>query len=107
MRDAEGPGAGRPGQKAWRSGAGPAPGGTECGLTIQGSQVLSLKKPQSGFHLWQLGCLERSPFHTTVQGILDKKPRLTSGILAWRAPWTEEPGGLWSTGSQSQTRLSD
>ena len=23
-----------------------------------------------------------------------------SGILAWRIPWTEEPGGLWSTGSQ-------
>ena len=23
-----------------------------------------------------------------------------SRILAWRIPWTEEPGGLWSTGSQ-------
>ena len=23
-----------------------------------------------------------------------------SSILAWRIPWTEEPGGLWSTGSQ-------
>ena len=23
-----------------------------------------------------------------------------SGILAWRIPWTEEPGGLQSTGSQ-------
>ena len=21
-------------------------------------------------------------------------------ILAWRIPWIEEPGGLWSTGSQ-------
>ena len=28
-----------------------------------------------------------------------------SSILAWRTPWTEEPGGLWSTGSQSWTRL--
>ena len=26
-----------------------------------------------------------------------------SGILAWRIPWTEEPGGLPSMGSQSQT----
>ena len=26
-----------------------------------------------------------------------------SGTLAWGVPWTEEPGGLWSTGSQSQT----
>ena len=23
-----------------------------------------------------------------------------SSILAWRSPWTEEPGGLQSTGSQ-------
>ena len=30
-----------------------------------------------------------------------------SGILAWRIPWTEEPGGLQSVGSQkSQTQLS-
>ena len=27
-------------------------------------------------------------------------------ILAWKIPWTEEPGGLWSMGWQSQTRLS-
>ena len=25
-----------------------------------------------------------------------------SSIVAWRTPWTEEPGGLWSIGSQSQ-----
>ena len=30
-----------------------------------------------------------------------------SSILTWRIPWTEEPGGLQSMGSQSQTRLSD
>ena len=23
-----------------------------------------------------------------------------SSILAWEIPWTEEPGGLWSLGSQ-------
>ena len=28
-----------------------------------------------------------------------------SSTLAWRIPWTEEPGGLPSKGSQSQTRL--
>ena len=28
-----------------------------------------------------------------------------SSILAWRIPWTEEPGGLESIGSQSRTRL--
>ena len=25
-------------------------------------------------------------------------------VLAWRIPWTEEPGGLQSMGSQSQTQ---
>ena len=28
-----------------------------------------------------------------------------SSILAWRIPWTEEPGGLQPMGSQSQTWL--
>ena len=28
-----------------------------------------------------------------------------SSILAWRIPWTEEPGGLQSIGLQSWTRL--
>ena len=26
-------------------------------------------------------------------------------LLAWRIPWTEEPGGLQSTGLQSRTEL--
>ena len=26
-----------------------------------------------------------------------------SSILAWEIPWTEEPGGLWSMGSQTDT----
>ena len=30
-----------------------------------------------------------------------------SSIPAWRIPWTEEPGGLPSLGSQSLARLSD
>ena len=28
-----------------------------------------------------------------------------SSILAWRNPWTEEPGGLQFMGSQSQIQL--
>ena len=28
-----------------------------------------------------------------------------SSILAWRIPWTEDPGGLWSIESQSWTQL--
>ena len=30
-----------------------------------------------------------------------------SSILAWEIPGTEEPGGLQSMGSESQTQLSD
>ena len=30
-----------------------------------------------------------------------------SSILAWRIPWTEEPGGLQSMRLQSWTRLSE
>ena len=39
---------------------------------------------------------------------LEKEMAMYSGVLAWRIPWTEEPGGLQSMGvSKSQTRLSD
>ena len=39
---------------------------------------------------------------------LEKGMATYSSILAWRIPWTEEPGGLWPMGLQeSQTRLSD
>ena len=31
---------------------------------------------------------------------LEKELATHSGILAWRIPWTEEPGGLQSRGSQ-------
>ena len=42
---------------------------------------------------------------------LDQEDPLEEGtaphfsILAWRIPWTEEPGGLQSIQSQSQTQL--
>ena len=32
---------------------------------------------------------------------LEKGMATHSSILAWRIPWTEEPGGLQSVGSQS------
>ena len=49
----------------------------------------------------------------TWVGSLDRKDPLEkemaphSSILAWKIPWTEEPDGLQSMGSQSQTRLRD
>ena len=40
---------------------------------------------------------------------LEKRMAAPSGILAWRAPWTEEPGGLQSMDgvAKSRTRLSN
>ena len=50
---------------------------------------------------------------TQVRPLVWKDPLKTkmathSSLLAWEIPWTEEPGGLQSIGSQkSQTQLSD
>ena len=31
---------------------------------------------------------------------LEKEKATHPNVLAWEIPWTEEPGGLWFTGSQ-------
>ena len=38
---------------------------------------------------------------------LEKRMATPSSILAWKIPWTEEPGGLQFIVSQSQTSQSD
>ena len=38
---------------------------------------------------------------------LEKGMASHSSVLAWRIPWTEEPDGQQSMGSQRQTGLSD
>ena len=38
---------------------------------------------------------------------LGEEMAIHSSILAWRLPWTEEPGRPQSMGSQSQTQLSE
>ena len=35
-----------------------------------------------------------------LENSLEKEMATHSSILAWRIPWTEEPGGLQSMGSQ-------
>ena len=40
------------------------------------------------------------------EGLLEWEMATYSIILAWKIPWTEEPGGLPSMGLQSQTLLS-
>ena len=42
------------------------------------------------------------------EDLLEEEMTTHSSILAWEIPWTEEPGGLQSTGSQKiRTRLGD
>ena len=41
------------------------------------------------------------------EDLLEKEMATHSSILAWKIPWTEEPGRLQSMGLQSRTRLSD
>ena len=36
---------------------------------------------------------------------LEKGMAMHSSILAWKSPWSEEPGGLQSMGSQNQVLL--
>ena len=37
------------------------------------------------------------------EDLLEKEMATHSSVLAWKIPWTEEPGGLQSIGLQSQT----
>ena len=41
------------------------------------------------------------------EDLLEKEMATHSSIVAWKIPWTEEPGRLQSMESQIQTRLSN
>ena len=51
--------------------------------------ILAFQKLQETW-LWSLG----------QEDSLEKEMAIHSSILAWEIPWTEEPGGLQSIGSQ-------
>ena len=62
------------------------------------SQVLRGKEPT-------YQCWRRRRRKTLIQSLdqedpLEEEMATHSDILAWRIPWTEEPGGLQSTGLQ-------
>ena len=60
---------------------------------LYGSQVAQMVKYRPA--MWETGV--RS-LHQ--EDPLEKGMATQSSILAWRIPWTEEPGGLLSMGSQ-------
>ena len=56
---------------------------------------------------WQRICLPMQ--ETWVRSLgqedpLEKEVAAHSSVVAWRIPWTEEPGGLQSTGSRRNGR---
>ena len=51
-----------------------------------------LKRLPAMWETWVLSLGREDP--------LEKEMATHSSILAWRIPWTKEPGGLQSTGSQ-------
>ena len=62
-------------------------------LSMNGASGIRL--PEQEMWVWSLG--QKNP---------QKEGMAThSSILAWRIPWTEEPGGLQSMGLQSRTWL--
>ena len=61
----------------------------------------SLTSTIHSFVLWtKLLSLSEHPFPASK---IRMEMAAHSSILAWRFPWTDEPGELWSLGSQSQT----
>ena len=48
-----------------------------------------------------------SQLSTPLTKVAEKAMATHSSTLAWKIPWTEEPGGLQSVGSLSWTGLSD
>ena len=46
-------------------------------------------------------CARRScRFDLGQEDLLEKEMTAHSSFLTWEIPWTEEPAGLWSVGSQ-------
>ena len=64
-----------------------------------GTVVKNLPAMQETQEMWIQSLDQEDP--------LEEEMAIHSRILAWKIPWTEEPGRLQSLGSQSQTRLSD
>ena len=64
-------------------------------------QYSCLENPLLDRKAWQATVYKRVCKECTIQGRedpLEKEMATHSSILAWRIPWTEEPGGLQSTG---------
>ena len=79
------------------------PGRTAAGLKRRGRNAANVGFPggpdgeESACDVGDLGLIQG------WEDPLEEGMAAHSSILAWRTPWTEEPGGLQSMGSQSRT----
>ena len=64
------------------------------------SRIYKKKMLISGYLIMLEGCLLLSSVLGFVDVFMEKEMATHSSILAWRSPWTEEPGRLRSKGSQ-------
>ena len=71
---------------------------------VQGAQLGALWLTQMdgmGVLGWEGGAMQETWFLTLAwKDPLEKEMATHSSIAAWKIPWTEEPGGLQSVGSQ-------
>jgi len=86
------------------------PSKQSLGRDFPGGPVLKTLHSQYGGHEFSPWSRTYNPTYHRAWSKKQSKEKETathSSIHAWKIPWTEEPGGLQSMGSQSQTRLSD
>ena len=72
-------------------------------LPLQATEMCSLRWEglPSGASGREFACwCERCRFDLGWEDLLEEEVATHSNILAWKSPWTEEPGGLQSMGSQ-------
>ena len=75
-------------------------------VSVFGCVVKHFLKSVSGASGKEPACLCRRPKRWWVQSLgwedpLEEGMATHSNILVWRIPWTEEPGRLWSIGSDT------
>ena len=74
---------------------------SHCSFNLQFPSLVvqMVKNLPAGWETWVLSLGQEDP--------LGEGLATHFSILAWRIPWTEEPGGLQFMGWQSQTQLSN
>ena len=71
------------------------------------SPVAQLFSPPAMLAMRDTGLIPEQYPSLNQEDLLEKGTATDSNILAWKIPWTEEPGRLQSWGLKSQTRLND